>query len=69
MAGSGEKAGLRHARQLCLLLGRFQRVRLSLGAIEDILQIAGGSALPLDGFPKLAIEGGEFVIERLQFFL
>ena len=43
--------------------------RRDIGAVEDVLQIIGGRALPLQRFLELAVERGELLVERLQFFL
>ena len=43
--------------------------RRDAGAVEDVLQIVGRVALPFQRFLKLAVEGGELLVERLQFFL
>ncbi len=43
--------------------------RRDIGAVEDVLQIVGGGALPIERFLQLAIEGGQLLVERLQFFL
>ena len=46
-----------------------QEDRRDIGAVENVLQIVGGRALPLQGFLQLAVEGGQFLVERLQFLL
>ena len=43
--------------------------RRDIGAVEDVLQIIGGRALPLQRFLELAVEGGQLLVERLQFLL
>ena len=43
--------------------------RRDIGAGEHVLQIVGGGALLFYGFVKLAVEGRQLLIERLQFFL
>ena len=43
--------------------------RRDVGAVQDILQIVGRRALPLQRFLKLAVEGGQLLVERLQFLL
>ena len=48
---------------------RVEEDRRDFGAVEDILQIVGGDALLLHGLVQLAVEGGQFLIERLQLFL
>ena len=40
-----------------------------IGAVEDVLQIVGGRALPLQRFLELAVEGGQLLVQRLQFLL
>ena len=40
-----------------------------IGAVEDVLQIAGGRPLSFQCFLKLAVEGRELLVHRLQFFL
>ena len=43
--------------------------RRDIGAVQDVLQIVGGGALPLQRFLELAVEGGQLLVERLQFLL
>ena len=43
--------------------------RRDIGAVEDVLQVVGRHALLLHGLVKLAVEGGQLLVERLQFFL
>ena len=43
--------------------------RRDIGAVQDVLQIIGGRTLPLQRFLELAVEGGELLVERLQFLL
>ena len=43
--------------------------RRDIGAVQDVLQIVGGRALPLQRFLELAVEGGQLLVERLQFLL
>ena len=43
--------------------------RRDIGAVEDVLQIVRGRALPLQRFLQLAVQRGQLLIERLQFFL
>ena len=40
-----------------------------VGAVEDVLQIVRGRALPIQRFLQLAIESVQFLVERLQFLL
>ena len=46
-----------------------QEQHRNLRAVHGVLQIVGGGALPLDRFVELTVEGGEFLVERLQLFL
>ena len=46
-----------------------EKKRRDICAVQDILQIVGGRALPLQRFVKLAVESGKLLVERLQFFL
>ena len=48
---------------------RVEKQRRDVGAVQDVLQIVGGRALPLQGFLELAVERGQFLVERLQFLL
>ena len=43
--------------------------RRDIGAVQNVLQIVGGRALPLQGLLELAVEGGKLLVERLQFLL
>ena len=43
--------------------------RRDIGAVQDVLQVVRGRALPLQRFLKLAVEGGQLLVQRLQFFL
>ena len=46
-----------------------EKDRRDIGAVQNILQIVGGRALPLQRFLELAVERGELLVERLQFLL
>src|SRR4029077_5289847 len=48
---------------------RVEKKRRDIGAVEDILKVVRGRALPFQGFLELAIEGRKLLVERLQFFL
>src|SRR5208337_4648559 len=48
---------------------RIEENRRDLGAVKYVLQIVRGRALPLERFLQLAVEGGQFLIERLKLFL
>ena len=43
--------------------------RRDIGAVQHILQIVGGGPLAVERFLELAVERGQFLVERLQFLL
>ena len=43
-----------------------EKERRDIGAVENILQIVGCRALPLQRLLKLTVEGGQLLIQRLQ---
>ena len=43
-----------------------EKQRRDPGAIENVLQVIGGAALPLQRLLELAVESSEFLVERLQ---
>ena len=48
---------------------RVEEQRRDIGAVEDVLQIVGRGALPLERFLQLAVERGQLLVERLQLLL
>ena len=46
-----------------------EKNRRDIGAVQDVLQIVGGRPLPLQRFLELAVEGGQLLVQRLQFLL
>ena len=69
IAGDDVEQSLRGRREEPDIEIEVEKQRCNIGAVEHVLQIVGGRALPLQRFLKLRVESGEFLIERLQFFL
>ena len=47
----------------------FEEDRGHVGAVQHVLQVVGGGALPVQRFLQLAVEGGKLLVERLQLLL
>ena len=52
-----------------MLRSRSRKSGRDVGAVEDVLQVVGRAALPLERLLELAVEGGELLVERLQLLL
>ena len=69
IGGNDVEKRLRGRREEADVQTRVQKQRRDVGAVQDVLEIVGRGALPLDGLLKLAVERGELLVERLQLLL
>ena len=59
----------RRRREEADVEARVEENRCDVGAVKDVLQIVRGRALPLERFLQLAVEGVQFLVERLKLLL
>ena len=66
IAGNDAEQCLRGGREEADIEAGVEEDRRDVGAVQHVLQIVGGRALPFQRLLKLTVEGGELLVERLQ---
>ena len=69
VAGNDVEQRLGRRREEADVEAGVEEDRRDVGAVEDVLQIVRGRALPIERLLQLAVEGVQFLVERLQLLL